>query len=414
MKDYLAVTRAELDAQRTYSVPYVPVGAPLSQVEIDTLNDYLTLGSGLSCGAQRDAFEFELADFFGGLHVVSLANCTHALEIATHLAGIGKGDEVLASPLSYQANIAALLSIGAKVKFCDVDPNTLNISPESVASMISRNTKAVYLVHYGGMPADMTNISSIAHENGAVLIEDCAHAVGTIYQGRSVGRYGLGCWSFQSYKNISTLGEGGALTTIDASLAARAAKIRSIEPDAQFRTTADLNFGKLPYLGRIEWHEKNSFEEDCVEIIHGGTNSTLPEVAALIGRMQLARVDQLIGRRREIANMFSSSLGSLPGVRLQSEPAGCLSSFHLYTIFLDSAKLRAAVMGSLLEAGVQVQQRYFPLHRLPEWRHAVPEASCPIAESSYWEHLLNIPIYPQLTESQIGIILDAFARGLYV
>lgn len=368
-------------------------------------------GQTLSCGLERELFEAEFAALIGVPYAVSVTNCTVALELATYLAQVRPGDEVIAATQTYQATIQHLLGSGVTLKFCDIDANTLNIDPDCFASLISPRTRALYLVHHGGTSANMAPIMDLANQHGITVIEDCAHSIGAAYHGRAPGSLGhLGCFSFQSYKNISTLGEGGMLTFQDDRWNTKLRRIRAIEPDADFRprATASLGSYRWPADG-IERHDKNAYSEDCVAVRYPGTNSTLAEPAAAVGRVQLRRLPELLERRTQIANRLDAGLSVIPGIRVQKRDPDALSAHHLYTCFLDpDTELdRDAVARVLIEDGIQIQLRYFPLHLLPEWRasgHGLGE--CPVAERVWFHEQLNLPIYPQMADWQVDYMIE--------
>lgn len=397
---------------KRYTVPYLPTGSTYGPKEIDAVAQLLRSGDKLSCGPQRDAFEAEFAAYLRADHALSLTNCTIALELATYLLELRPGDEIVAATQTYQANVTPLLGLPVTVKFCDIDPDTLNISPESFAALVTDRTRALYLVHHGGTPADMNPIMTIASRHGIQVVEDCAHALGARYHGRAPGTLGhLGCWSFQSYKNISTLGEGGALTTADSTWAEVVRRVRAIEPDADFGPrTAPPFEGLLAPTDGVERHEKNAYLEDCVRLRHPGTNSTLAEPAAAVGRVQLRRLDTLVARRRQLADRLDKGLAELAGIRVQPRRPGVNSAHHLYTFFIDPATGidRDAFIHRLDERGIQIQLRYFPVHLLPEWRfrgHGLGE--CPAAERVWFHEQVNLPIYPQMEDWQVDFMIEA-------
>lgn len=399
-----------------YVVPYLPRGSTYGSAEIEAVTRLLQSGERLSCGPQREAFEAEFADHVGIEHAISLTNATIALEFATYLLDLRPGDEVIAATQTYQANVAPLLNLPVQVRFCDIDPNSLTISPDAFADLVTDRTRAVYLVHHGGMPADLEPILKTADAYGITVVEDCAHALGTRYHGTVPGRAHLGCWSFQSYKNISTLGEGGMLTVSNPRWAAIARRIRAIEPDADFRPREERSIGiHAEPADDVERHAKNAYREDCVTLRHPGTNSTLSEPAAAVGRVQLRRLDEFVGRRREIAQILDSALGEIAGIRLQTRGPGIVSSHHLYTCFLeeDTGIDRDELIRRLDARGIQIQLRYFPIHLLPEWRwrgHGLGE--CPVAERVWFRQQINLPIYPQLTGSQIDYLVETMAATM--
>ncbi|MGQ0717298.1 MAG: DegT/DnrJ/EryC1/StrS family aminotransferase [Pseudonocardiales bacterium] len=398
-----------------YRVPYRPVGSLLGEAEVDAVRAVLLSGDTLSCGPERAAFEQEFAEHLGVPHAVSLTNCTVGLELATYLARLRPGDEVIAATQTYQATLTPLLGTDVRIRFCDVDPDTLNIAPAAVADLVTPRTRAVFLVHHGGVSADMSAITTLARQSGAVVVEDCAHALGGTHRGRPIGAFGdLACFSFQSYKNISTLGEGGMITTSHDGFGATLRRIIAIEPDADFEPRPDCRLGAHddPADG-LDRHAKNAFTHDCTALRHPGTNSTLAEPAAAVGRVQMRRLDALVARRRHIAQTLDAALGDLGPLRIQRRDPHGESAYHLYTCFVrpDSGIDRDDLARRIDAAGVQIQLRYFPVHLLPEWRargHRLGE--CPVAERIWFTEQLNLPIYPQLTDQQLDFMIDTVRR----
>ena len=398
-------------------VPYKPIGTTYGPAEIEALLACVSAEDTLSCGPQRDAFEREFADLIGATHAVSVANCTAALELATYLCDLRTDDEVIATCQSYQATTTPLLCGPATVRFADIDPMTLNISPHSIERLLTARTRAIFLVHYGGEMADLAAISEVVAGRDIVIVEDCAHALGASREGASPGSTaGIGCFSFQSYKNISTLGEGGMLTTNNDDWARRLRRIRSIEPDATYRARPSSRLGPhtAPSDGVFR-HEKEAYTADCIQVRHPGTNSTLPEPAAAVGRVQLGRLAELVARRTAIATALDDALRGLPGVTVQQRPEKSPSAHHLYTFFIEpGARVgQQRLLGALLEAGIEIQQRYFPIHLLAEWRHLGNNVGqCPVAEQTWFERQVNLPIYPQLTDHQLTYMIDTVTAAL--
>jgi perosamine synthetase len=400
-----------------YVVPYLPTGSTFGPEEINAVVKILKSGQKLSCGPERDGFEEEFAAYADVPHAISLTNCTVALEFATYLLDLQPGDEVIAAPQTYQANVTPLLNLPIMVRFCDIDPNSLNVDSTAFESLVTERTRALYLVHHGGFPANMNPIMKVASEHGITVIEDCAHALGARYHGRVVGGLGhLGCWSFQSYKNISTLGEGGMLTVADPRWAGIARRIAAIEPDADFQKLGRPYFG--PYgqpVDDLERHAKNAYVEECTALRHPGTNATLSEPAAAVGRVQLRRLDEFVSQRRQIADQLDKGLGEISGIRPQTQLIGGQSAHHLYTCFLDpdTGIDRDAFIQRLDAQGIQIQLRYFPVHLLPEWRrlgHGLGE--CPVAEWVWFHEQINLPIYPQMESWQVNFMIETIATTM--
>lgn len=400
-----------------FTVPYLPVGGDVADAEVEAVTRVLRSGQGLSCGPERDAFEREFAEYAGVPYALSVTNCTVALEFATYLLGLRGGDEVIAATQTYQATVTPLLALPVTVRFCDVDANTLNISPAAFESLITERTRALYLVHYGGYPADMRQIMKIAAEHGIAVVEDCAHALGAQYHGQVPGSFGdFGCWSFQSYKNITTLGEGGMLTCKDPHRAHVVSRIRAIEPDADFVTRSDQSLDGMPApQDDVERHAKNAYLDQCIDLRHPGTNSTLCEPAAAAGRVQLLRLAEFVSRRRQIADRLDAGLAEIGGITTQARTPGVRSAHHLYTCFLDPATgiARDSLAQRLYACGIQVQLRYFPVNLLPEWRlrgHGLGE--CPTAERIWFHEHINLPIYPQLADWQVDFMIEQMGSAM--
>lgn len=407
------------DMSHKYAVPYLGQGSVFGDEEVEAVSDLLRSGAHLSGGYHRQAFEEEFAGFLGARHALAVPSCTVALELATRLLGLEPGDEVIATPLTYQATISSLLTVPVEVKFCDVDPNSLCLDSRKLEPLVTDRTRAIYVTHYGGLVADMDAIMEIAEERGIVVIEDCAHAHGGEYKGRKPGTLGhVGCWSFQSLKNMSTLGQGGMITLRDDRWAGVLGRIRSLEPDADFVECHNpIRFGPypVPQRPRPVRHDKNAHTHDCVTIRAPGTNATMSEPAALVGRIQLGKLPGFVERRREIAERLNAALADMPGIRVQTEPDGHRHAYHLYAFFVDpdAGTDRDALAGRLEEEGVEVVLRYFPLHLLPEWRFRGGEyGTCPVAERVWFEQLVNLPIYPAMSDRQVDHMIGAVKRAV--
>jgi perosamine synthetase len=399
-----------------YRVPYPAIGSRLGAEEVAAVAEVLRSGDTLSCGQRREQFEASFRALVGTRYAFSLTSCTTALELATCLIGFRPGDEVICTPQTYQATIEPLLDLDVRVRFCDIDPDTLNLEPRCLQALVTPRTRAIYLVHYGGLCAAMDPIMEVAELHGLVVVEDCAHALGASYFGRSAGALGhIGCFSFQSSKNITTLGEGGMITFDRDDWADIVARIRGNEPDADFVPSSSPLSPYGPPPTELYEHHKNAYTHDCTALRSGGTNATLGEVAAAVGTVQLRKLEELNRRRREVTSKLDDGLSGLAGVRVLTPPPEHESACHLYTFFVSARAglSRALVARALEDFGIEMQLRYFPLHLLPEWRrkgHGVGE--CPVAERLWFEEHLNLPCYPMLTDEQVDIMIEAVTRAV--
>jgi perosamine synthetase len=403
---------------REFRVPYPARGTPYSTAEVEAVRAVLERDATLSCGEERTAFEHEFAAFLGvdPRLAVATSSCTVALELATYLAHLRRGDNVIVTPQSYQATLNPLLALEVEVRFGDVDPESLSLDPASVERLLDGRTRAVFLTHYGGLMADMEGLRDVLAGRDVTVVEDCAHAHGSAIGGRRAGAWGnVACYSFQSMKNISTLGQGGMMILPDVETAERVRRLIAVEPDARFapRTPA----GELgPYRAAppsVFTHDKNAFTHDCTGIRRHGTNSTLPEPAAAVGRVQLRRLGEFLEGRARVARRLDAHLEALPGVRPQRTPAGYAHAHHLYTCRVDPRIGNGAVAAAMVERGVEIQQRYFPLHLLPEWRARGGRVGlCPVAERIWFGEQLNLPIYPHMSDDQVDCVADALRHAL--
>lgn len=273
-------------------------------------------------GSEGRAFEQEFAAWTGARHAIALANGTVALEIALKGLGIGAGDEVIVTPRSFIASVSCVAMAGATPVFADVDRNTQALSAETIAPLISARTKAVIVVHLGGMPADMDPIMALARAHGFTVIEDCAQAHGARYRGRSVGTIGhLGAWSFCQDKIMTTGGEGGMITTDDAELWSRMwslkdhgkgyATMQASEPQATFR-----------------W----------VHEAFGG-NGRMLEMQASIGRLQLKKMDEWTEIRGRYAEQIRQTARGLKALRVCDIPNWAEPAAYRCYAFVDAETL---------------------------------------------------------------------------
>lgn len=391
-------------------VPYLARGSVYGPDELLALQRLFGSQASLSCGDERDLFEEEFAAATGARHAVALTNCTVALEFATRLIRLEPGDEVIAVSQTYHATVQPLLDLDITVRFCDIESGTLNIDVAAIEALVGPRTRAIYLVHHGGRCCDLEGIAALADRYALRVVEDCAHALPSRHRGRHAGTLDLGCFSFQSYKNISTLGEGGMLTTRDADDAALARTGRSIEPWATYapRPTNDLAGRRLGDR-RIFWHHRESFNRDATGIRWAGTNSTLAEPACAVGRVQLGRLEELAATRRAIARRYDEALRSVDGVQLLAPTeAGGQDAHHLYSFRLVGPPgWRDSILSTLVDAGIEIQQRYFPVHLMPEWRSRTDGSPLPVTERTWFEELVQLPIYPQLRDNQVDHVIES-------
>lgn len=272
-------------------------------------------------GQECREFEKEFAAFADCSHAVALGNGTQALELALHAVGVGPGDEVITTPRTFVASASAIVMLGAKPAFADVDLNSGNITEDSIEAVLTEKTKAVVVVHLAGLPADMDPIMALSEKRGFKVIEDCAQAHGARYKGRSVGSIGhIGAWSFCQDKIMSTGGEGGMVTTNDENLWSM---MWSRKDHGKCHQAV---YGEHP--PGFRWLH-NSF----------GTNARMTEMQAAIGRIQLVRMPEWTAKRQANATVIDAVAKKFDVVQTLEVPAGCENAYYKHYLFIRPENL---------------------------------------------------------------------------
>ena len=346
-------------------------------------SDFLTQGPAVP------RFEQALAEYCGAQHGVAACNATAALHLACLALGLGPGDLLWTSPITFAASANCALYCGADVDFVDIDPHTYNISVErlaeklSVAERIGQLPKVVVPVHLTGQSADMRAIAELARRYDFKVVEDASHAVGASYGNGPVGdcRYSeIAVFSFHPVK-IITSGEGGMAMTNDPELASRMAMLRT------HGITRDP--GLLRSKPDGPWY---------YEQIGLGLNYRMTDIQAALGLSQFQRLDDFVARRRQLAERYDEAFESLPLARPWQHPDS-RSSWHLYVIRVDRTQ-RARAFEQLRAVGIGVNLHYIPVPHHPYYRDlGFDPADWPEAER-YYSEAITLPLYPDLTEDE--------------
>ena len=351
-------------------VPFGDFGAHVAAIrpEIDAAVARVLDSGWFILGPEGEAFERELAAALGTKDAVGVANGTEAIQLALEALGIRPGDEVITSPLTAAFTALAVCRAGATPVFADLDPATLNVSPEAVARAITPKTKALLPVHLYGHPADLDPLLAIAKEKGVPLVEDACQAHGARYKGRIVGAIsGLGALSFYPTKNLGAFGDGGAVLVNDPALAAKLRRLR------------------------------NGGQTDRYHHAETGINSRLDELQAAILRVKLRHLEAWIDRRRAIAGIYHKELRDA-AVAIPLEQPYARAGYHLYVV---RHPRRDALAASLKERGIGTLIHYpIPLHLQPAFAGLGGKpGDFPVAEKAAGE-ILSLPIYPEMTDEQ--------------
>ncbi len=383
-------------------VPYKGLGSCLGEEELQAVREALSQDD-LCSGIYVRKFERAFAEYTGAEYAIACSNCTTALELATAAIGLKEGDEVITTPITFIATSLPLLKRNVKVVFADIDPQTFNIGPNEIEKHITERTRAIYVVHYAGLSADMDSILSLAKKYNLRVVEDAAHASGAEYRGKKVGNIGdITCFSFQSLKNMTTLGDGGMVTTNDEQL------------DEKIRLLKTFNIKPLP--GRVKKYghrdKEIPFYWDVVCVgDEVGLNYRMSEVESAVGLVQLRKLDRLNARRIEIAQRLNSAFADNPALTVPYSPEECKHVYHLYTLLVDEQVIgsKDRFMEILdKEYGIDVWTQYCPNYLYTIYRsRGYQRGLCPIAERIFFESLVNLPIYPTLTDKQVEYMINA-------
>jgi len=347
----------------------------------------------ITTGPKVEEFEAGIAAAAGAKYAVAVANGTAALHAACFAAGIGPGDEVITSALTFAASANCALYVGATPVFADVDPKTYNIDPDEIERKITARTKAIIPVHFTGQPCAMDEIMAIARRHGIMVIADGAHALGAAYKGRPIGSIGdMTTFSFHPVKPITT-GEGGAIVTDRRDLFERLMLFRThgITRRPDLLTAADEGL----------WY----YEQQVL-----GYNYRLTDIQAALGISQLKKLARFNDRRREIARQYDAAFGDLPGVVTPYQAPESLSSGHLYIIALDLDRLnvgRRQIFDALRQRGIGANVHYIPVYRHPYYqRLGYPKGLCPRAEELY-ERFVTLPLYPKMSDDDVTYVISS-------
>lgn len=358
-------------------------------------SDFLTQGDKVS------EFEKTLAERVGARHAVAVNSATSALHLACLALGVGPGDEVWTSPITFVASANAALFCGAAVDFVDVDPSTGNMSVDVLAKKLKeadrrgRTPKVLIPVHFAGQPCDMDRIGELARLYGFRVIEDASHALGASFNGLPVGRCAwsdITVFSFHPVKMITT-GEGGAALTNDPTLNQKMRLLRShgITRDPQLLSN---EAGDHWYYEQLEL----------------GFNYRLTEIQAALGCSQLAKLHRFVGQRKSLADTYDELLADLPVSPLRREPLA-QSSWHLYVVKVPGEN-RRSVFDRLRAAGMGVNVHYIPVHRQPFYRRLGFKAGDFPASEDFYRNVVSLPLFPELPLTDLKNVVRVIKSGL--
>lgn len=349
----------------------------------------------LTTGDEVAEFERDLAAYLGCPQTIAVTSCTAAMQLALLAEGVGPGDEVVTTPLTFIGTPNSVLMAGGTPVFADVDRATGNIDPAAVEAAITERTRAIMPVHLYGQMADMTALGAIARRRGLAIVEDAAHSLESEWSGAKPGNAGdYACFSFYATKNISS-GEGGAIATRDAGRAERLRKLRL----HGFDKSASERYS-------------HRFERYDVDVL--GWKYNMDNIHAAILVEQLKKIERFLVRRGEIYRRYAESLGRVEEIELHAVRPEARHAWHLFTILVDAAR-RDTILDELQRRGIGVSVNFYPAHLMTYYRErfGFRPGMFPVAEE-IGARTISLPLYPKLTEKEIDRVVEtvtAVVRG---
>jgi len=366
---------------RVQVLDVLPVFRPsMDQREIDAVADVIRSGW-IGLGPRTEEFEKKFAAFVDAKYAIALSSATAALHLSLLALGIGPGDEVLVPALTFVSSSHAILYVGAKPVFVDVEQETLCLDPKDLEKKITPRTKAVIPVDYGGHPADYDAIFKITKKHNLKVIEDASHAAGALYKGKKIGSLtDLTCFSFHAVKNLAT-GDGGMITTGSAAIAEKLKKLRWVGIDKNTWEREELVSEKS--FRQYGWYY------DVTEL---GFKYHMNDITAAIGLVQLKKLNQANKKRRKLANRYTKYINGLTWLKTPVVCDDVTTAQHNYVI---RTKERDKLNLYLKTKGISTGVHYMPIHHFSFYKNNNLEANVPVTDA-LWEELLTLPLYPTL------------------
>jgi len=363
----------------------IAMAAPdISEADVQAVAEVVRSGR-LALGPKTEEFERKMAEYVGVAHVVAVSSGTAALHLIVRALGIGPGDEVLVPSFTFAASVNAILYEGAKPVFVDIEPDTYNLSPRDLEAKITPRTKAVMAVDVFGHPVEWDEILPVAKKHGLKVIDDSCEALGARYKGEMVGRFGdAAAFAFYPNKQMTT-GEGGIIVTNDDELAALA---RSMRNQGRGSMGAWLKHERLGY------------------------NYRLNEMSAALGVTQLARIDRLLAKRRQVAETYNEALASVEGLRLPVVRSHVDMSWFVYVVTLEPGLDSEALMHYLQERGVPARAYFSPIHQQPYIREILGDDRDLPNTEAIAGRTLALPFGPHLERDDVDYVAQALREAI--
>jgi perosamine synthetase len=367
----------------------IPIAKPYLTTEEADEAARAVMSGWVAQGPKVIEFEKLFAEYTGARYAVAVSNCTAALHLCMIVSGIGPGDEVICPSMSYIATANSIRYTGATPVFAEADPVNFNLDPADTESKITSRTKAVLLAHQIGMPADIDAFREICAKHNIMLIEDAACASGSSYKGKKIGSHSeLVCFSFHPRKVITT-GEGGMITTSNEKMRDR---LKLLRQHAMASSSIDRH------------NASGALSEDHVEL---GYNYRMTDIQAAIGIVQLARLDEIVMERRNIAAEFIRNLNGIKWLMMPEEKDGFITNYQSFAVRVhkDSPVSRDQLMFKLGEKGISTRRGVMTAHRETAYKDLFSKLSLPVSENAS-DNSLMLPIFVPMSKDDIGKIIE--------
>ena len=377
---------------------FLPFSRPaLGEEEVQAVVDCLRSGW-ITTGPRTRELEDRFAVHVGARHALAVASGTGGEHLALLALGIGPGDEVVTSPMTWVSTVNIVELVGARPVFVDIDEDTFNLDPRRLRDALTSRTRAILPVHFAGLPCDMDAIGAVSRERGIPVIEDAAHAAGALLGGRPVGSLSLlTVFSFHAIKNLTT-GEGGMITTDDDDLAAR------------------LRLLRFHGITRDSWQRQGQGAGAAYDVLRPGFKYNLTDIQSAIGLVQLRRLDALNDRRARLASRYLDALRDVEWIRLPAAEAGypARHAWHLFTILVDVDRLdldRFGFMEAMKRENVGTGLHFLAVHLQPYYRERYGHRPGDFPEAEkVSERIVSLPLFPGMTEGDVDDVARAVRK----
>ncbi len=374
---------------------FLPFALPdIGEEEIDEVVQVLASGW-ITTGPRTKEFEERVADYLGVKHAVAVSSCTAALHIALAALGVGPGDEVITSPLTFCATANVIVHLGATPIFADVSADC-NVDPDEIRRRITPRTKAIVPVHYAGQPCNMDRILECTREHKVYVVEDAAHAIGAKYHGQMIGSFSdATAFSFYAIKNMTTA-EGGMVTTNNDALAEK------------------MRLLSLHGISKDAWKRYGSEGSWYYEVVYPGYKYNMTDIQAALGIRQLAKLEHFLDVRQRYVAMYNDAFRDVPEIHTPETKGDVRHAWHLYTIQIDTERLtidRNKFIEALHAEHIGTSVHFIPIHLHPYYseRFGFKRGDYPNAERIY-DRIISLPLYPKMSEEDIKRVIAAVKK----